>query len=172
MWLILHPCKRLVVLLPNGTLQNCHPTQPRNIEHCMPLQGLCVMPKSRLANMTHLLQHTKGSRRNFTLPTMWSWFCLDDIKRCVNGSMNNYLLDWPIVPNTWPVKIGTNLSKEDVLTFEGAGFQLQQREALSHRCRLSTITTTYHRLYDWTYDFFEFTKHSNTFWFHSRFKLV
>jgi hypothetical protein len=43
------------------------------------------------------------------------------------------------VPNTWPVKIYTNLSKEEVLALEDAGFQLQQREALSPRRKLSTI---------------------------------
>ena len=69
------------------------------------------------------------------------WFCPDDIKRCVSGNMKKYVLDWPIVPNTWPVKISTNLSKEEVVAFEDVGFQLQQREALSPRCRLSTIAT-------------------------------
>ena len=29
-------------------------------------------PKSGLGNMAHLLQHTKGSWRNFALPTMWN----------------------------------------------------------------------------------------------------
>jgi hypothetical protein len=59
----------------------------------------------------------------------------------VNDSKKKYVLDWPIVPNTWLVKISTNLSKDEVLALEDAGFQLQQREALSLRRRLSTITT-------------------------------
>ena len=50
------------------------------------------------------------------------WFCPDDIKRCVSGSMNKYVLDWPIVPNTWPVKINSNLSQEEVVAFEDVGF--------------------------------------------------
>ena len=33
------------------------------------------------------------------------WFCPDDIKRCVSGSKKKYVLDWPIVPNMWPVKM-------------------------------------------------------------------
>ena len=45
--------------------------------------------------------------------------------------MKKYVLDWSIVPNTWPVKINNNLSKEEVVAFEDAGFQLRQREALS-----------------------------------------
>ena len=53
------------------------------------------------------------------------WFCPDDIKQCVSGSKKKYVSDWPIVPNMWPVKIGTNLSREEVLALEDAGFQLQ-----------------------------------------------
>ena len=67
------------------------------------------------------------------------WFCLDDIKRCVSSSKKKYVLDLPILPNTWPVKIGTNLLREEILALEDAGFQLQQREALSPCHRLSTI---------------------------------
>lgn len=53
-------------------------------------------------------------------------FCHDDIKRGVSASMKKYVLDWPILSNTWLVKIlGTNLSREEVLAFEDAGFQPQ-----------------------------------------------
>jgi hypothetical protein len=84
-----------------------------------------------------------GSGRNFVLPTMWVMnfgFSPDDIKRCISGTKKIYVLDWLIVSNTWPVKIGTNLSREDVLAFENAGFQLQQMKALSPCRRLSTIS--------------------------------
>ena len=54
----------------------------------------------------------------------------------MSGSIKNYVLDWPIVPNTWPVKISTNLLKDEVVTFEDARFQLQQREVLSPRRRI------------------------------------
>ena len=67
------------------------------------------------------------------------WFCPDDIKRCLSGSIKKYVLNWPILPNMWPVKISTNLSKDKVVTFEDVGFQLQQREVLFPRCRFSTI---------------------------------
>ena len=49
------------------------------------------------------------------------------------------MLDWYVVPNIWPVKIGTNLSRQKVLALKDVGFQLQQREVLSPHCRLSTI---------------------------------
>ena len=53
------------------------------------------------------------------------WFCPHDIKRCVSDTKKKYVLDWPIEPNTWPVKMGTNLSRDEVLALEDAGFQLE-----------------------------------------------
>ena len=75
----------------------------------------------------------KGLRKEFRSPNNVEyefWFCHNDIKRCVSGSNKKYVLDWPIVPNTWPVKICTNLSREEVLALEDVGFQPQQREVL------------------------------------------
>jgi hypothetical protein len=37
------------------------------------------------------------------------------------------------VPNVWPVKIGTNLSRKEILDLEQAGFQLPQRAVISPR---------------------------------------
>lgn len=51
-----------------------------------------------------------------------NWFCLVDINRCVNGSKIKYMLDCHVVPNIWPVKIGTNLSRFEVLVLKEAGF--------------------------------------------------
>ena len=61
------------------------------------------------------------------------WFCVDDIKRCVSGNKKPWVLDWPAIPRTWPVKLGTNLSQKEVFALEDAGFQLQQRGAMSPR---------------------------------------
>ena len=51
------------------------------------------------------------------------------------------MLEWPVVPNTWPVKIGTNLSRHEVLALEDAGFQLQKREVFFPRRMFFTIAT-------------------------------
>ena len=59
----------------------------------------------------------------------------------MSGTKKKHVLDWPIVPSTWPVKIGTDLSKKEALALEDVGFQLQQREAFSLRCKLSAIAT-------------------------------
>ena len=52
------------------------------------------------------------------------WFCLDDIKCCMNDKKKKYVLVWPIVLNTWLVNRGTNLSREEVLALENIGFQM------------------------------------------------
>jgi hypothetical protein len=57
------------------------------------------------------------------------WFCPDDIKCCVNENNKKYVLDRHVVINIWLVKIGTNLSKQEILTLEDARFQLHQKEA-------------------------------------------
>ena len=66
------------------------------------------------------------------------FFCPDNIHRCVMGSKRPLVLDWPPIPLTWPVKFGTNLTHEEVLKLEDAGFQLQQQEALSPRQKFQT----------------------------------
>ena len=69
----------------------------------------------------------KGLMKEFLSPNNVEyefWLCHDDIKRCVNDNKKKYMLDWPIVSNTWLVKIGTNLSREQVLALENVRFQL------------------------------------------------
>ena len=61
------------------------------------------------------------------------WFCADDIKRCVSENKKAWILDWPVVPPTWLVKLGTNLTCEEVFAPEDARFQLQQRGAMLPR---------------------------------------
>ena len=53
------------------------------------------------------------------------WSYLDDIRCCVKSSKKKYVVNWPIVPNTWWMKICINLSREEVLALEDARFQLQ-----------------------------------------------
>ena len=74
----------------------------------------------------------KGYKTHRTISTEF-WFCADDINRCVKGTKKSFVVGWPSVPMTWPVKKGTNLSMKEILALEEAGFQLQQRGALSPR---------------------------------------
>jgi hypothetical protein len=55
------------------------------------------------------------------------WFCPDDIERYVKGSKRSWVLDWPQVPNIWPVLSGTNLTRKEILLLQDAGFKLQER---------------------------------------------
>ena len=69
------------------------------------------------------------------------WFCADDINRCVKGTKKSFVIDWPSIPQTWPMKRSTNLSMEAILALEKARFQLQQRGALSP-CRQFLLATS------------------------------
>lgn len=105
-WHVPHWDWRLMDMIPNGTLSGCYPTLPKIVNQCKLLQGLCAMPKWVLANMTPLLQCTMKK----TFPSTNNmehgfWFCHDDIKGCVSGNQNDYVMDWPIVPKTWLLKI-------------------------------------------------------------------
>lgn len=59
------------------------------------------------------------------------WICPSDIKCCESDNKEKYVVDWPIVSNTWSIKIGATLSKNKVLVLEEIDFQLQQKDALS-----------------------------------------
>ena len=65
---------------------------------------------------------------------MQFFFCSDDIERCVKDSRRKWIIPYsdtqerPPVPTIWPVKIGTNLTRSEIVALENAGFQLPQRE--------------------------------------------
>ena len=59
------------------------------------------------------------------------WFCWDDIQRCVKGTKQIWIIDWPQVPDIWPVLSGTNLNGEETLLLQHTGFQFQERLSLS-----------------------------------------
>jgi hypothetical protein len=61
------------------------------------------------------------------------FFYNDNIERYVKGTKRKWVQSRPDIPNIWPVKIGTNLSKKEILDLESAGFQLPQRTVISPR---------------------------------------
>jgi hypothetical protein len=61
------------------------------------------------------------------------FFYNDDIERYVKGTKRKWVQSRPDIPSIWPMKIGTNLSKKEILDFESAGFQLPQRAVISPR---------------------------------------
>ncbi len=50
------------------------------------------------------------------------WFSVDDLIRYVGRTGRNYCVDRPLVPSTWPVQIGTNLTQFEVTVLEEARF--------------------------------------------------
>jgi hypothetical protein len=64
---------------------------------------------------------------------MQFFFYNDDIEYCVKGTRRKWIKSRPDVPNIWPVKIGTNLSRKEILDLENAAFQLPQRIIKSSR---------------------------------------
>ena len=49
----------------------------------------------------------------------------------MKGTM--WVISMPEIPATWPVRRGSNLSKQEIMALEAAGFQLPQRQAISLR---------------------------------------
>ena len=76
------------------------------------------------------------------------WFCSDDIDRCVKGTKRRWILDWPEVPEVWPVLSGTNLNREETLLLQHAGFRLQEQPILSPPRLFSMSTVFSPILYD------------------------
>jgi hypothetical protein len=69
------------------------------------------------------------------------WFCPDDIERCVKGTKRSWVLDWPQVPDVWHILSSTNLTCQETLLLQDAGFKLQERSLMSpqHMFTLSNL---------------------------------
>ena len=120
---------------------------PNSAKQCWALQAITgIICNAKVGSNKHDTSAPtyKGLKKEFRFTNNVEyefWFCPDDIKHCVSGTKKKYVLDWPIVPNTWPMKMGTYLSREEVLALKDVGFQLQEKKALSPRRRFSTIPT-------------------------------
>jgi hypothetical protein len=53
---------------------------------------------------------------------MQFFFCNDDIKRCMKGTSQRWIQSRPDVPSIWPMKIGINLSRKEILDLKNVGF--------------------------------------------------
>jgi hypothetical protein len=45
----------------------------------------------------------------------------------------SWVLNWPQVPDVWPILSGTNLTPQETLLLQDAGFKLQERPSMSPR---------------------------------------
>lgn len=54
-------------------------------------------------------------------------FCAYDINCYMKGSKKKWVFSWPNLPTVWMMKVGANLTRDEVCALEDVGFQLQQR---------------------------------------------
>ena len=67
---------------------------------------------------TGIIQHSHKKR----LEVIEFFFYNDDIERCIKGTKEKKVQSRLDIPNIWPLKIGTNLSKKEFLDLESVGF--------------------------------------------------
>jgi len=117
-----------IARLPKASAKACFAMQAITKKKC---QAKIVQGNKATAAPTYtgVIQHAHKKRPE----TMEFFFCNDDIERCVKGTKRKWVQTKPDIPTIWPVKIGTNLSKKEILDFEAAGFQLPQRAIISPR---------------------------------------
>jgi hypothetical protein len=76
-----------------------------------------------------MMVHYKGDKEE----RMHFFFCKDDIKWFVKDIRRRWIKSKLDVPNIWPVKIRTNLSKKAILNLDNTSFQLPKRAIISPR---------------------------------------
>jgi hypothetical protein len=60
----------------------------------------------------------------------------------VKGTKRSWVLDWPQVPDVWPILSGTNLIRQETLLLQDAGFKLQERPLMLPR-RMFLLTNLF-----------------------------
>jgi hypothetical protein len=53
------------------------------------------------------------------------WFCPSDVSKCVLAH-SKWIIHYPDIPHTWPVKSGTSLTQAEVEDLEAAGFNIDE----------------------------------------------
>ena len=116
-WRIPHEWLRRTALFQSGTLQDCTLNPLPSWKMQDNTRTLCN-PKVKLCKHGTLATTYKGIKKELHSTNNVEyefWLCLVDIKHCLSGNIKKYVLDWHIVLNTWLVKIGTDLWREEVL---------------------------------------------------------
>ena len=118
-----------IARLPKTTKKKCFAKQARTGRTCSKM--IVRLGKSTPAPTYTGLLHI---RRQLKDKVMEFFHCMDDIKRCVKGTSQKWMVGTrPPVPNVWPVLWGTKLTKGEILRLEQAGFQLAERQEISPR---------------------------------------
>jgi hypothetical protein len=111
--------------LPKTSAKACFAQQANTKKKCM---AKIVQYNKSTAAPTYT-----GMMKNYKkiMVQMPFFFCNNDIERCVKGTIRKWVQSKPAVPEIWPVKLGTNLTSEEVLALEHAGFRLAERPPLA-----------------------------------------
>jgi hypothetical protein len=106
-----------IARLPKTSAKACFAQQAITKKKC---EAKIVQGSKPMAAPTYtgIMQSTHKKRPE----VMEFFFCNDDIERCIKGTKRKWVQSRPDIPSIWPVKIGTNLSKKEILDFESAGF--------------------------------------------------
>ena len=112
--------------LPKESKKACFALQANTRKKCT---SLIIKHNKSTAAPTYvgMMENYKKSR----LERHQFYFCNDDLQRCVKGTRRKWVVSVPPIPDVWPVKIGTRLSKTEIIALEDAGFKLPKRVQLS-----------------------------------------
>ena len=125
--------------------RKCHAIQSETEDKCK-----MIIVRGSKATAAPMYVGQKREFKGTRVETDEFWFCPDDIKRCVMGPRRSHVLSRPQIPEIWPVMIGTNLTTDEIILFEDAGFHLQEQPTLSPR-RLFTSSKLF-EVIEWTYE--------------------
>ena len=110
-----------ILRLPKSSAKACFAQQAVTKKKCT-AQIVRNNVATAAPTYTGLMVNYKKNRND----VMQFYFCNDDIERCVKGTKRKWVISLPDIPTMWPVKRGTNLTKQEILALEAAGFQLPQ----------------------------------------------
>jgi hypothetical protein len=99
-----------IVRLPKTSAKACFAQQAITKKNCKMkiVQGNTA---TAAPTYTRVMEHHQKK----TDKVMEFFFCNDDIECCIKGTKQRWVKSRPNVPNIWPVKISTNLSRKEIL---------------------------------------------------------
>lgn len=94
------------------------------------------MPKLVWAKEGTLAIEYKGTKKEFCSTNNVEhefWLCHDDIKQYVSDNKKKYVLDLPVLPNIWPMKIRTKRGGVGTIAEGGLSPQHMLLTIVTHR---------------------------------------
>jgi transposase-like protein len=105
----------------SGTLQGCRRLHQRLVlpNKLLPKRSIQqrLFKATKGPIYTRMMVYYKNDKEHMQF-NFWN----NDIEQCLKGTRRRWVKSMPKVPNIWPVKIGTNLSRKEILDLKNAGF--------------------------------------------------